>query len=114
MGIIAKQSFYNSISIGLAFLIGAVNTVFLYPTYMGSQFQGLIVTLLALSNLVQPFISFGVQHSLIKFYSTCKTKEEQDRLLSLSITLPIVIIFLIMIMQFKKVNQVVVLVKIEV
>ena len=114
MGIIAKQSFYNSISIGLAFLIGAVNTVFLYPTYMGSQFQGLIVALLALSNLVQPFISFGVQHSLIKFYSTCKTKEEQDRLLSLSITLPIVIIFLIMIMQFKKVNQVVVLVKIEV
>jgi len=99
MGIIAKQSFYNSISIGLAFLIGAVNTVFLYPTYMGSEFQGLIVALLALSNLVQPFISFGVQHSLIKFYSTCKTKEEQDRLLSLSITLPVVIFFLIMIIS---------------
>ena len=88
MGIIARQSFFNSISIALAFLIGAVNTVFLYPTYMGSEYQGLIVALLALSNLVQPFISFGVQHALIKFYSTCKTKEERDRLLSLSITLP--------------------------
>ena len=99
MGIIAKQSFYNSISIALAFLIGAINTVFLYPTYMGSEYQGLIVALLALSNLLQPFISFGVQHSLIKFYSTCKTKEEQDRLLSLSITLPIVIFLIIIIIS---------------
>ena len=97
MGIIARQSFFNSISIALAFLIGAVNTVFLYPTYMGSEYQGLIVALLALSNLVQPFISFGVQHALIKFYSTCKTKEERDRLLSLSITLPLIMFSLIVI-----------------
>ena len=34
MGIIAKQSFYNSVSIALAFLIGAFNTVYLYPTHM--------------------------------------------------------------------------------
>lgn len=90
MGIIARQSFFNSISIALAFLIGAINTVFFYPKFMGSEYQGLIVTLLALSNLIQPFISFGVQHALIKFYPTCKTKEEQDRLLSLSITLPLI------------------------
>ena len=87
MGIIAKQSFFNSISIAFAFLIGAVNTVFLFPTYMGSEYQGLIVALLALSNLIQPLISFGVQHALIKFYSACETKEEQDRLLSFSISL---------------------------
>jgi len=90
MGIIARQSFFNSISIALAFLIGAVNTVFFYPKFMGSEYQGLIVTLLALSNLIQPFISFGVQHALIKFYTACKSKEEQDRLLSLSITLPLI------------------------
>ena len=96
MGIIAKQSFFNSVSIAFAFLLGGVNTVFLYPTYMGSEFQGLIVALLALSNLVQPFISFGVQHALIKFYSSCKTKEDKDALLSLSITLPLVVFALIL------------------
>ena len=69
MGIVAKQSIYNLISIGLAFLIGAVNMLFLYPTFPGREFQGLIVALLANSNLVQPFISFGVQHTLIKFFS---------------------------------------------
>ena len=85
MGIIAKQSFYNSISIGLAFLIGAINTVYLYPTHMGSALQGLVVALLALSNLIQPFISFGVQHAVIKFYSSCNTKEERDKLYVLSV-----------------------------
>lgn len=100
MGIVAKQSFYNSISIGVAFLIGAVNTVYLYPTYMGSTLQGLVVALLALSNLVQPFISFGVQFAVIKFYSSCKTKEEKDRLLSFSLLIPILIFLLILVLSF--------------
>ena len=39
MGIIARQSFFNSISIALAFLIGAINTVFFYPKFMGSEVQ---------------------------------------------------------------------------
>ena len=67
MGIVAKQSIYNLISICFAFLIGGVNMLFLYPSFPGKEFQGLIVALLANSNLVQPFISFGVQHTLIKF-----------------------------------------------
>ena len=91
MGIIAKQSFYNSISIALAFIIGAFNTVYLYPTHMGSSLQGLVVALLALSNLVQPFISFGVQHAVIKFYSSTVSKAEKDKLLSFSLILPILV-----------------------
>ena len=105
MGIIAKQSFYNSLSIGLAFLIGAVNTVYLYPTHMGSALQGLVVALLALSNLVQPFISFGVQYAVIKFYSSSKTKEEKDKLLSFSLYLPLLIFTLLLIIAFFFKNQ---------
>ena len=100
MGIIAKQSFYNSISISFAFLIGAINTVYLYPTHLGSALQGLVVALLALSNLVQPLISFGVQHAVIKFYSSCITKEEKDKLLSLSLFLPLLIFIILLILSF--------------
>ena len=100
MGIIAKQSFYNSVSIGLAFLIGAVNTVYLYPTHMGSALQGLVVALLALSNLVQPFISFGVQFAVIKFYSSSETKEEKDKLLSFSLYLPLLVFTLLLTIGF--------------
>jgi len=82
------------LSIALAFALGAVSTLYLYPTYPGKAFQGLVVALLAYSNLVQPFISFGVQHALIKFYSQCKTDQERDRLLWFSMLFPLLVIVL--------------------
>ena len=78
---IARQSILNFLSIALAFGLGAISTLYLYPTYPGKAFQGLVVALLAYSNLVQPFIAFGVQHALIKFYTQCKTDQEKDKLL---------------------------------
>ena len=92
---IAKQSFFNTVTIGLAFIIGALNTIYFYPTYLGSELQGLIVALLAISNLIQPIISFGVQHSLIKFFSSCKNKIEKDSLLCFSIIFPAVVFLLV-------------------
>ena len=78
MGIVVRQSFLNLISIGIAFLIGAVNTLYLYPTFLGSKFQGLVIALLAISNLIQPFISFGTQHAVIRYYSKYTRKNEKD------------------------------------
>ena len=95
MGIVARQSIYNTISIGVAFIIGAVNMLFLYPSFPGREFQGLIVALLANSNLVQPFISFGVQHTLIKFFSSSENKSEKDRLLWFVLLLPIFILIIL-------------------
>ena len=95
MGIITKQSIYNIISIGFAFMIGAVNMLFLYPSFPGKEFQGLIIALLANSNLIQPFISFGVQHTLIKFFSDADSKEQQDRLLWFSLFFPLLILVLL-------------------
>ena len=92
MGFIAKQSFYNFFSIGIGFLIGAINVLYLYPIYMGDSRQGLVVGLLAISNLIQPFLSFGLQHALIKFYSGFTEKKEQDSLLWFIILFPLLII----------------------
>ena len=89
---IARQSILNFLSIALAFGLGAISTLYLYPTYPGKAFQGLVVALLAYSNLVQPFIAFGVQHALIKFYTQCKTDQEKDKLLWFSILSPLLII----------------------
>ncbi len=69
--------------------------LFLYPSFPGKEFQGLIVALLANSNLIQPFISFGVQHTLIKFFSSAKTKDEQDRLLWFILFFPLLILAVI-------------------
>ena len=94
MGIVVRQSFLNLISIGIAFLIGAVNTLYLYPTYLGSTFQGLVIALLAISNIVQPFISFGTQHAVIRYYSKYNKKREKDGLLTISVLIPLIIILL--------------------
>ena len=94
MGIVVRQSFLNLISIGIAFLIGAVNTLYLYPTFLGSKFQGLVIALLAISNLVQPFISFGTQHAVIRYYSKYTKKRDRDSLLTISILIPLIIVLL--------------------
>ena len=94
MGIVVRQSFLNLISIGIAFLIGAVNTLYLYPTFLGSKFQGLVIALLAISNLVQPFISFGTQHAVIRYYSKYTKKSDRDGLLTISILIPLIIVLL--------------------
>ena len=96
MGIVVRQSFLNLISIGIAFLIGAVNTLYLYPTFLGSKFQGLVIALLAISNLIQPFISFGTQHAVIRYYSKYTRKNDKDGLLTLSILIPLVIKLLLL------------------
>ncbi len=95
MGVVAKQTFYNLLSIGLAFGLGAINTLYMYPNFMGSRLQGVVIALLAYSNLIQPFISFGLQHAIIKYYSSFKTKEEKDSLLTFTIWSPLIIMFFI-------------------
>ena len=94
MGIVVRQSFLNLISIGVAFFIGAVNTLYLYPTFLGSKFQGLVIALLAISNLIQPFISFGTQHAVIRYYSKYTRKNDKDGLLTLSILIPLVLVLI--------------------
>ena len=90
MSIVVKQSFFNLITIGIAFIIGAVNTLYLYPTFLGSKLQGLVIALLAISNLIQPFLSFGTQHAVIRFYSRYKSKKEKDAVLTLSLIIPFI------------------------
>ena len=67
MGIIARQSFYNVISILFAIALGGANTIVFYPRVMGPEFHGLIGALLANSNIIQPLFSYGIQFSVIKF-----------------------------------------------
>ena len=100
MGIVVKQSIYNVISIGLAFLIGAANMLYLSPTFPGKEFQGLIIALLANSNLIQPFLSFGVQHTLIKYFTDSYGKKERDRLLWFVLLFPLFILVVLLPIYF--------------
>ena len=92
MGIIARQSFYNILSILFAFALGGINTIVFYPRIMGPEFHGLIGALLANSNIIQPLFAYGIQFTIIKYYSACSSKRERDNLLVFSVVLPLVVI----------------------
>ena len=92
MGLIVKQSFSNIVIILFAFSLGALNTLFFYPSIIGAEFYGIILILLAQSNIIQPIFSFGLQHSIIKFFSSVDSKKEKDEILILSLIFPLLII----------------------
>ena len=59
-----------------------MNTLVFYPLFLSAEEYGLVVFLLATSNLLMPLIGFGVHQTIIRFFSTYKTKEEQRRFMS--------------------------------
>lgn len=89
MGIIINQSAKNLITTYLGFGIGAINTLFLYTNFLTPEYYGLVGFLLSAANLIWPLMAFGVHNTLVKFYSSYDSKEEQDKLLSVILFLPL-------------------------
>jgi O-antigen/teichoic acid export membrane protein len=92
MGIVLNQSFKNTIVLFLGFTIGGINTLFLYTNFLQDDYYGLITFLLSTANIILPLLVFGMQHTIIKFFSAYKTKLEQDEFLTSALFLPILII----------------------
>ena len=92
MGIVLKQSFTNTIILFLGFGIGGINVLFLYTHFLQEDYFGLITFLLSAANIILPLLVFGMQHTIIKFYTSYKTKVEQDSFLTTTLLIPLVII----------------------
>jgi O-antigen/teichoic acid export membrane protein len=91
MGIVLKQSFKNTITIYIAFAIGGVNALFLYTSFLTDAYYGLVTFLLSTANLLMPLTAFGVQYTILKFFSSYKTQQEKDVFLSSIILLPLLV-----------------------
>ena len=91
MGIVFKQSFRNTVFIYLGFLIGGINTLFLYTSILEAKFYGLVTFILSSSNLLMPLTAFGVQYAIIKFYSSYQDENQKDGLLFSALFIPLFI-----------------------
>ncbi|MGO4816782.1 lipopolysaccharide biosynthesis protein [Flavobacterium sp. W22_SRS_FP1] len=91
MGIVLNQSLKNTIITYIGFGIGAVNTIYLYPFFLGATYYALTNYILSAASIVMPLFAFGMQNSLVKFYSQCKTEQEEDRFLSFTVLLPLLL-----------------------
>ena len=92
MGIVINQSIKNLIFTYLGFIIGAVNTLFLYPYIMDANYYGLVAVLLSTAMIFYPLLSIGMSNAIVRYYARYKSKEEKDKFISFTFILPLFII----------------------
>lgn len=92
MGIVINQSFKNTLILFLGFSIGGLNVLFLFTHFLDKDYYGLITFLLSAANIILPLMVFGMQHTIVKFYSSYREKKMQDGFLITSLLLPLLVI----------------------
>ncbi len=88
MGIVINQSIKNTIITYIGFVIGAANTLFMYPHFLGETYYGLTGYILSTANVIMPLMAFGVHNTLVKFFTAYSTEKEKGQFLSFVLLLP--------------------------
>ena len=97
MGIVIKQSIKNTIITFVGFGIGALNTLFMYPYFLGKDYFGLTGYVLSAANILYPIMSFGIQNTLIKFFNeNNKTEKELNSYITYMLLVPLFFILPLM------------------
>ncbi len=91
MGIVLNQSLKNTIITYAGFGIGALNTLYLYPIFLGATYYALANYILSVANVIMPLFAIGMQNTLVKFYSQYKTDEEKAQFLSFTVLFPLLL-----------------------
>lgn len=68
MGIIIRQSIKGSIANYIGILLGALNTIILFPYFLTASEIGTIETLRSFALLIVPFVQLGSTHMIIRFF----------------------------------------------
>jgi O-antigen/teichoic acid export membrane protein len=91
MGIVLNQSLKNTIITYIGFGVGGISTLFLFPHILGKTYYGLTNYILSCANVIMPLFAIGMQNTLVKFYSQCKTEKEENQFLSFTVLFPLLL-----------------------
>ncbi|WP_242132324.1 lipopolysaccharide biosynthesis protein [Aestuariivivens marinum] len=89
MGIVVSQSIKNTIATYIGFIIGGINVLFLFTNFLSDAYFGLIQYIFSTAAIMMPLMAFGVHNTLVKFYSSFKTRQSQHSLLTLMLIMPL-------------------------
>lgn len=89
MGIVLNQSLKNTIITYFGFGIGAINTLYLYPIFLGATYYALTNYILSAANVIMPLFAIGMQNTLVKFYAQYETEKERSQFLSFTVLFPL-------------------------
>ena len=104
MGIIAKQSIKNSLSIYAGFIIGGIYTVLLVPKVFEQHPEnwGLARLLVSIAMLIVPLVQFSIPNTVIKFYSKYSNEKKGKFIFAVFFWMSILILFSIFVVVFFK------------
>ena len=77
MGIVQSQSIRNTLITFFGFGIGAINALFFYTSFLQKEYYGIVSTILSGANILMPIMAFGVQNTIIRFFSQYETEEKR-------------------------------------
>ena len=92
MGIVLRQSFKNVVATYFGFAIGALNTLFLFTYFLSKAQYGLVSYVTSTATILSPLIAFGVNNTLVRYYTAYQYKEEQAKFNLMLCFLPLLII----------------------
>ncbi len=92
MGIVFKQSAWNTVFIFLGFFFGGINTLFLYTHFLQPEYYGLVTFLLSSAAVLLPLLIFGMQTTVVKYFSTYTSRTDKDAFLTMSLLIPLLFI----------------------
>lgn len=91
MGLVLNQSLKNTIVTYIGFAIGGINTIYFYPYFLGSTYYALTTYILSAAAIIMPLLAFGVQNTLVKFFSQCRNEKEESEFLSFAVLFPLIL-----------------------
>ncbi|MEP0369132.1 MAG: oligosaccharide flippase family protein [Cyclobacteriaceae bacterium] len=88
MGVVIKQSFWNSVWAYAGVGIGFINTLILRPAFLTDSQIGLIAVVTGNALMMAPFVALGMPNTYIRFFPDLgKNKEQERKFLSLQFLL---------------------------
>ena len=77
MGIVIRQSFWSSIAAYIGVVIGYLNIIILMPKYLTQDEIGIVRTITSIATLLVPFVLFGMNGALAKYYPNLKSNSKK-------------------------------------
>ena len=102
MGIVQKQGLKIAAITFIGVLVGALNTMFVYPRVFGPEKHGLIIFILSIATLITQFTHLGIPNVIIQFFPELKNRKHFIYRISTQIPLLSLAIFGVIFSLFSK------------
>ena len=79
MGILLRQSFWSTIVIYFGGVLGFINSIILFPSFLDTEQIGIIRQIISASTLLIPITTFGVNSAYVKFCLLYTSPSPRDR-----------------------------------